>query len=246
MASRLSQDHPAGVIQWLHGAPDREAGRQPDSPATAVHRNLVIAGFAAVAGIVILALTGVVKINAPALAEYTTYAIVGLAVVFFFCVFSFGKLDAEEKKRTWVIVVLFIGSAMFWSGFEQAGSSLNLFADRHTDRTILGFEVPAGWFQSLNPFFIIVLGPVFASLWVNLAKRQLDPSMPAKFAIGLVMLGLGFLIMVGAAKLVTSGSQAGPHWLILTYLLHTMGELCLSPVGSSSVTKLSPKRLSGR
>ena len=237
----------AGVIQYRLSAPRLgEAGRQPDSPATAVHRNLVIAGFAAVAGIVILALTGVVKINAPALAEYTTYAIVGLAVVFFFCVFSFGKLDAEEKKRTWVIVVLFIGSAMFWSGFEQAGSSLNLFADRHTDRTILGFEVPAGWFQSLNPFFIIVLGPVFASLWVNLAKRQLDPSMPAKFAIGLVMLGLGFLIMVGAAKLVTSGSQAGPYWLILTYLLHTMGELCLSPVGLSSVTKLSPKRFVGQ
>ena len=111
---------------------------------------------------------------------------------------------------------------------------------------LFSFEVPAGWFQSLNPFYIVVLAPIFASVWVKLARRQLDPSMPAKFALGLIILGLGFLIMVAAAKLVASGNEAAPYWLILTYLLHTLGELCLSPVGLSSVTKLAPKRFVGQ
>ena len=110
----------------------------------------------------------------------------------------------------------------------------------------MGFEIPATWYQSLNPFYIVILAPVFATFWVRLARKQLDPSMPAKFAIGMIILGLGFLVMVGAAKLVTAGSQSAPYWLILTYLLHTMGELCLSPVGLSSVTKLAPKRFVGQ
>jgi POT family proton-dependent oligopeptide transporter len=186
------------------------------------------------------------KVNALSLAQNTTYIIVGLAVAFFAYVFTFGKLNPTEFKQTLVIVVLFIASAVFWSGFEQAGSSLNLFAERHTDRLAFGFEIPAGWFQSLNPFYIVAFAPVFASLWVRLAKRQLDPSMPMKFAIGLFLLGLGFFVMVGAAKWVTAGNQAAPYWLILTYLLHTMGELCVSPVGLSSVTKLAPKRFVGQ
>ena len=237
----------AGLIQYRYSVFKLgEAGRLPAVAGTAKERNLVIGGFAVVAGVVLLALGGIIKINAPALAEQTTYLIVGLALAFFVYVFLFGKLSKKERNQTWVIVILFVGSAMFWSGFEQAGSSLNLFADRHTERMVFGFEVPAGWFQSLNPFFIIVLAPAFASLWMKLAKRHLDPAMPAKFAIGLVLLGLGFLVMVGAAKLVTAGGKAGPYWLILTYLLHTMGELCVSPVGLSSVTKLSPKRFVGQ
>jgi len=169
-----------------------------------------------------------------------------LAVVFFVYLFVFGKLNSAEFKQTLVIVVLFIASAVFWSGFEQAGSSLNLFAERYTDRLAFGFEIPAGWFQSLGPLFIVALAPVFASLWVRLAKRQLDPSMPAKFALGLLLLGLGFLVMVGAAKFVVAGQKAAPYWLVLTYLIHTMGELCMSPVGLSSVTKLAPKRFMGQ
>ena len=172
--------------------------------------------------------------------------IVGLAFAFFVYIFAFGKLTPTERNHTFVIVVLFITSAVFWSGFEQAGSSLNLFADRYTDRMVFGFEIPASWFQSLNPFYIVVLAPVFAAVWVKLARRQLDPSMPGKFAIGLFILGLGLLVMVAAAKIVVAGNQAAPYWLILTYLLHTMGELCLSPVGLSSVTKLAPKRFVGQ
>ena len=206
----------------------------------------VIVFFVVLTTVVGLTFSGVLKFNALALAQYATYIIVGLAVVFFVYIFTFGKLNPTEFKQTLVIVVLFIASAIFWSGFEQAGSSLNLFAERHTNRLVFGFEIPSGWFQSLNPFYIVVFAPVFASLWIRLAKRQLDPSMPAKFALGLLLLGLGFLLMVGAAKWVTAGNQAAPYWLILTYLFHTMGELCVSPVGLSSVTKLAPKRFVGQ
>jgi POT family proton-dependent oligopeptide transporter len=206
----------------------------------------VIGGCLIVALVVVLGLTGTLKFNALALAQSTTFVIVGLAFAFFVYIFAFGKLTPTERNHTFVIVVLFITSAVFWSGFEQAGSSLNLFAERHTDRMLFGFEIPASWFQSLNPFYIVVLAPVFAAVWVKLARRQLDPSMPGKFAIGLLILGLGFLVMVVAAKIVVAGNQAAPYWLILTYLLHTMGELCLSPVGLSSVTKLAPKRFVGQ
>jgi POT family proton-dependent oligopeptide transporter len=206
----------------------------------------VIGGCLIVALVVVLGLTGTLKFNALALAQSTTFVIVGLAFAFFVYIFAFGKLTPTERNHTFVILVLFITSAVFWSGFEQAGSSLNLFADRHTDRMLFGFEIPASWFQSLNPFYIVVLAPVFAAVWVKLARRQLDPSMPGKFAIGLLILGLGFLVMVVAAKIVVAGNQAAPYWLILTYLLHTMGELCLSPVGLSSVTKLAPKRFVGQ
>lgn len=243
-----------GVIQYKFSASRLgEAGLHPSKPESASGGTgmdkawyPVIVGFASVFIVVILGITGTIQFNALALAQNTTYVIVGLAFAFFIYIFVFGKLTVTERNHTIVIVVLFISSAVFWSGFEQAGSSLNLFADRHTDRDLFGFEIPAGWFQSLNPFYIVVLAPIFAAFWVRLAKKQLDPSMPAKFAFGLIILALGFLVMVGAAKLVVAGNQAAPYWLILTYLLHTMGELCLSPVGLSSVTKLAPKRFVGQ
>jgi len=206
----------------------------------------VVGFLAALVLLIVLIVSGALQVNALSLAQHTTYVIVGLAVAFFVYLFVFGKLNPAEFKQTLVIVVLFISSAVFWSGFEQAGSSLNLFAERYTDRLFFGFEIPAGWFQSLGPLFIVTLAPVFASLWVRLATRQLDPSMPAKFALGLLLLGLGFLVMVGAAKFVVTGQKAAPYWLVLTYLIHTMGELCVSPVGLSSVTKLAPKRFMGQ
>ena len=243
-----------GVIQYKLSAPRLgEAGLYPSKPEGADEGGgldkawyPVIGGFAVIGLVVILCIVGVLTLNAVALAEYTKYVLVLIAFAFFVYVFVFGNLTRTERNHTIVIVVLFISSALFWSGFEQAGSSLNLFADRHTDRGVFGWEIPAGWFQSLNPFYIVVLAPIFATFWVRLAKKQMDPSMPAKFAFGLIILGLGFLVMVGAAKLVVAGNQAAPYWLILTYLLHTMGELCLSPVGLSSVTKLAPQRFVGQ
>jgi POT family proton-dependent oligopeptide transporter len=153
-----------------------------------------------------------------------------------------------EKERLGVVAILFLASALFWAGFEQAGSSFNLFAERFTDRQLAWhhFEIPAGWFQTVNPVFIIVFAPMFAWLWVRLARRNLDPSIPVKFAFGLLLLAAGFVVMYGAAKIVASGHKALPVWLITTYLIHTFAELCLSPVGLSSVTKLAPRKLVGQ
>jgi POT family proton-dependent oligopeptide transporter len=155
-------------------------------------------------------------------------------------------LDLREKERVGIILVLFLASALFWAGFEQTGSSFNLFAARMTERHWGGFEIPAGWFQSLGAIFVIAFAPLFASLWVRLARRNLDPSIPVKFAFGLLLLAFGFLVMAAAVKVVVAGKLAAPTWLVTTYLLHTFGELCLSPVGLSSVTKLAPRKLIGQ
>jgi len=123
---------------------------------------------------------------------------------------------------------------------------MNLFAKRHTDRFIGGFEIPAGWFQSVQPAFVILFAPIFSALWISLARRNLNPAAPVKFAFGLILMGLGFLFMVMAAGIVAGGTQSPAYFLILTYLLHTFGELCLSPVGLSTVTKLAPARFVGQ
>jgi POT family proton-dependent oligopeptide transporter len=191
---------------------------------------------------------GWIPVDAVALAQGATYAIVAMAVLFFLYYFIAAGLDAEEKRRGVVLVVLFVGCALFFSGYEQAGSSLNLFAERYTDRMVgwFHFVIPTGWFQSLNSAFIILFAPFFAWGWVALARRNLNPSAPAKFALGVMLMGSGFLVMAGAAAIVASGSKVLPYWLIMTYLLHTFGELCLSPVGLSFYTKLTPKRFVGQ
>ncbi|CAG0943381.1 Di-/tripeptide transporter [Gammaproteobacteria bacterium] len=190
--------------------------------------------------------TGTLPLTPAELARGSAWAIGILAAAYFTWLFLFGRLDRQEKQRVAVIIVLFLGAATFWSGFEQAGSSLNLFAERYTDRMIGGFEIPAGWFQSLNPVFVISFAPVFAALWVGLARRGLNPSTPAKFGLGLLLLAAGFGVMLGAATLVAAGQQALPAWLIFTYLFHTLGELALSPVGLSATTRLAPRRFVGQ
>jgi POT family proton-dependent oligopeptide transporter len=160
-----------------------------------------------------------------------------------------------ERKRIWMIILLFAGYAIFLAAFEQAGSSLNLFAEQSTDRTlgewlqwIPGLEngtmVPAAWFQSLNAFFIFTIAPFVAMIWTMLGRKNRDPSTSTKFGMGLVLLGLGFVTMVGAGLVSADGGQASPWWLVLTYLFHTLGELTLSPVGLSATTKLAPARVS--
>jgi POT family proton-dependent oligopeptide transporter len=191
---------------------------------------------------------GWIPVNAVGLAQAATYMIVGMAALYFLYYFIAAGLTREERRRGVVLVVLFAGCTLFFSGYEQAGSSMNLFADRYTDRSVgwLHFIIPAGWFQSLNSAFIILFAPFFAWGWIALAKRNLNPSAPAKFALGVMLMGSGFLVMAAAASIVASGSKVLPYWLILTYLLHTFGELCLSPVGLSYYTKLTPKRFVGQ
>ena len=159
-------------------------------------------------------------------------------------IYALFKCDPEERDRLIVVGILILFSLIFWALFEQAGSSLNILTDRGVDRVILGWEVPASMFQSLNAGFIFTIAPLFALLWIALAKRNMEPSTPIKFSIGIVFVGLGFLALVYGMKS-SEGLQTGVVWIILIYLLHTLGELCLSPVGLSSVTKLSPQRIVG-
>ncbi|PYP88772.1 MAG: MFS transporter [Blastocatellia bacterium AA13] len=153
------------------------------------------------------------------------------------------KLTTDETKRIAVIGILFIFSALFWMAFEQAGSSLNLFADKLTRSSIFGWEFDATYFQSVNSIFIIVLAPVFSWVWLTMGRRQ--PSSPLKFSFGLIFAGLGFVLLAYASTFAVGGARVGPGWLIFVYLLHTIGELCLSPVGLSTTTKLAPTRLVG-
>jgi POT family proton-dependent oligopeptide transporter len=176
--------------------------------------------------------------------DWTGVFIAGLAALFLLYVVLFGRLTMVEKKRVGVIAVTFLAAACFWSGFEQAGSSLNLFADRLTNRMIAGWEMPASWLQSVNALFIILLAPVFSVIWIRLGSRS--PSMPAKMAYGLLQLGLGFAVLAWASTYATLEHPVSPNWLVVTYLFHTTAELCLSPIGLSSTTKLAPPRYAGQ
>jgi POT family proton-dependent oligopeptide transporter len=241
----------AGVIQYsVRRSTLGGAGREPVAPPSSKARRATWGGVAAVVGLALLALwagrAGWIGFDAPLLARYAALGTLIATVVYFGYVFVAGHLTRAERNRVIVILVLLFGAAMFWSGFEQAGSSLNLFAQRYTIREFGGFTIPATWFQFLNPAFILMLAPIYSVLWIKLAHRHLEPSAPAKFALGLILLGAGFAVMIGAALLVSAGHDVLPTWLILTYLLHTMGELALSPVGLSSVTKLAPRRYVGQ
>jgi POT family proton-dependent oligopeptide transporter len=190
--------------------------------------------------------SGIISIDAAAIAKSSGIVIALVAVVYLGYVIAFGGLTKADKNKVGVIAILFFFSAMFWSGFEQAGSTLNLFAERFMDRTVLGWEVPTGYFQSINSLFIIIFAPFFAALWVWLGRKNLEPSSPLKFIFGLAMLGVGFFVMYFATKIAASGELAAPSWLIITFLFHTFGELSLSPVGLSLVTKLAPKGYGGQ
>lgn len=285
-----------------------ESGTQSTNPMLGIGLVGVLIAF-----ILILQFTGVINMSTiVGVAEGMGYIIVAIAALYFAYVLIAGGLNKAEKLRVVVIIFLFIGAALFWAGFEQAGSSLNLFAERHTERyfgpaglpsivAILvglavflglgyywnqhirkrddlidvlkvitavvvvglalfgwwivhsisnGWEMPASWLQSVNPLFIIILAPVFGALWVKLAARNMNPAAPFKFGFGLICLGLGFLVMVFAARLVVADLpdtvRVSTLWLVMTYFLHTTGELTLSPVGLSMTTKLAPKRFAGQ
>jgi len=223
-----------------------DAGRQPESGAgRARDRGLAWVALAGVVVVTALFLCGVVRIDPVALAQSAKWIILALALVFFLRLFLSRALTGEEKRRVGVIAILFVSSALFFSGFEQAGSSLNLFAERYTLRTLGGWEAPASWFQMLNPLFVVTLAPAVASIWVTLARRGRDVALGVKFALGLLLLAAGFLVIMVAARRAEHG-QVVPVWLLMTYLLHTVAELCLSPVGLSSVTKLAPARYVGQ
>jgi POT family proton-dependent oligopeptide transporter len=200
----------------------------------------------AIGVIAALAIGGAIRLDANAIATAASWLIGLLAIAYFTYLIFFAGLTPVERNRAYVLIALFIGCAIFFAGYEQMGASFNLFAQRYTDRHLLGWEIPAGVLQAVNPILVIVFAPIFAAVWLALGKRNRDLSAPAKFSAGLILLGLGFLVMYVAANLVLSGHKVLMTWLVATYLLHTWGELCLSPVGLSSMTKLVPTRFVGQ
>jgi POT family proton-dependent oligopeptide transporter len=228
-----------------------EAGLHPSKPADPalaarqdrrVIRGLFAGGLVVAVAIVLVA-TGVIVVDIEALSDSFGLVLAIITVVFFGWLFSAGHWTPVERGRLAAIVVLFLAASVFWGAYEQAGSSLNLFAWENTDRTVGNFEFPAGWFQQVPAFFVIVMAPIFAWLWMRMGSGQ--PSSPAKFSFGLVFVGLGFCVMVTASSAAASGVKVSPLWLIATYFLHVVGEMCLSPVGLSTVTKLAPERVTG-
>jgi POT family proton-dependent oligopeptide transporter len=217
-----------------------------DDEATLARRARTFYLSAAILGVVaalvaILVAQGVFTVNLEQVALWLGYAIAAMAAAYFLFLYFGGGYGPVERKRIIVIVWLFLLAAVFWSGFEQAGSSLNLFAESLTDRNILGWEMPTTWLQNINPIFIVILAPVFGVMWTKLAARHRNPSIPAKFALGLLGLSAGFFVIGWGASFATEADPVSPMWLVVTYFLFTVGELCLSPVGLSSMTKLAPQ-----
>jgi proton-dependent oligopeptide transporter, POT family len=241
-----------GVVQYaLGGRTLGEAGLHPapaKSPADAarLRSRAQLAGGILVVAVVALAIgmyTGAVPLSAKQIADGAGYALVLITVVFFGWLFFGADWTPVERKRLYAIGVLFVAATIFWSEFEQAGSTLNLFADRATRTAVFGWEFPSSYFQALQPLFIITFAPVFAWVWIRLRRRE--PSSPAKFGLGLLFVGAGYAVLVVAASLAQNGVKVAPWWLVATYLLHTWGELSLSPVGLSATTKLAPARVVG-
>ncbi len=286
----------------------REDGQKGGGGMFALIMLLILVGF-----ILFLHFSGYTPLNTIAgVSEAMTYVIVAIAALYFTYVLIAGGLDVSERKKVVVIIFLFVGAAMFWSGFEQAGSSFNIFAKEYSSRffgpiqipgfasylvgAILlltlgyvwikyilrrqdlitslkyisavvvlglgifgwwvtqniaaGWEMTASWLQSVNPMFIIIFAPMVGALWVKLAALHMNPSTPLKFAFGLILMGIGFLVMVFASHAVVAGlpevTKISTLWLVMTYFLHTTGELTLSPVGLSMTTKLAPKKFAGQ
>ncbi len=241
-----------GLVQYTAGgkhlSPEGLRPVRPADPkyAARVDRQIRLAGLATLGVVilgVVLALSGAVTLDAEAISRNFKYVLIAITVAFFAWLFLAGQWTREERKRLLVITVLFAAASVFWMAYEQAGSTLNLFAERNTANSLLGFAFPASWYQSLPPLFIILFAPVFAAIWLRLGHR--NPSSPAKFSVALVLLGIGFALMIGAATVAARGVRVSPMWLVLSYLFQTLGELCLSPVGLSAMSKLAPARMAG-
>src|SRR2546428_6129 len=217
-----------GVVQYVLGRKRLgAAGELAEAPARAGRQWALIAGAVAAAAALLYLVW-----------PYRDWVMLVLTAALFAWLLRTGARSATERKRIGAIIVLFVFATLFWIGFEQAGSSLNLFADQYTRNVMFGWSFPSSWYQSVEPVFVVAFAPVFAWLWLRLGRHE--PSSPAKFAYGLLLLGLGFLFVAVAAQLYARGQvKVSAWWLILLYLFHALGELSLSPVGLRTVANLA-------
>jgi POT family proton-dependent oligopeptide transporter len=240
-----------GLAQYVRGAKylgDAGLHPAPASPAAAaaLKWRVQIWGGATLTALLVAAgaaMTGALPVTARQVADAAGYLLLAITVVFFAWMFLAAEWTRAERRRLYAIGLLFIAACLFWSEFEQAGSTLNLFGDRATRNSFLGWDFPSSYYQALQPLFIISFAPVFAWIWVKLGRHE--PSSPSKFGIGLLFVGGGFAVLVAAANIAATGAKVSPSWLVVTYLLHSFGELALSPVGMSATTRLAPARVTG-
>ena len=239
-----------GVIQFIYfrgQLGDAGLNPNPNSDEYKIKlRNISLGIIALVSLIVLSGLLGWWSVDAVFFAERFRDFLVILSMVYFAYLFLFAGLNSAEKRNVLMLLLLFIGAAAFWSGFDQSAGSLTIFTRDYVDLTFGSFTAPVSWTQFANPLFVVMFAPFFAYIWVFLGKRNLNPNTPVKFAIGLIFMALGFIIMLFAVEYALVSSLVGVQWLLLTYLLHTFGELALSPVGLSAFSKYSPKRYLGQ
>jgi POT family proton-dependent oligopeptide transporter len=206
----------------------------------------VIVFAVAALAVVVLAATGLLPIDAPTIARASSWLIGSLAAGYFVYLIFFAGLSLVERRRAYVMLALFVASTVYYAGVEQTGTSLTLFADRYTDRNLFGWLMPAGILQGVSSVVVILFAPLFSALWIGLGRRGRDPSTPVKFAAGLILMGLGFLVMYVASMRVLGGQRVLPTWLVMCYVIQMWGDLCLAPVGLSSMTKLAAPRFVGQ
>ena len=239
-----------GVIQYIkHRHLLGDAGMHPNEMSDEKRKKLTnylkvsLVGMFMVIG---AGLLGFFTIDPRFFAEQFAYFLTIIAGLYFIYLFLFAGLNAAERKNLILLFLLFIGAAAFWSGFDQSAGSLNIFARDYTDLSIAGYKIPVGWLQFANPVIVVLFAPIFAGIWAQLARKNLDPSLPIKFAIGLLFMALSFLVMIVAVNIAIEASPVGMQWLLLTYLFQTWGELALSPIGLSAFSRYGPKRYMGQ
>ena len=233
-----------GIIQYVLGSRSLgDAGIRPAQALSPAARRWTMILAVAITAFGVALFAGIIPITAKQIADAAGILLVSGAVAFFAWLFAAPGWTPIERKRLVAIALLFLAACLFWSQFEQAGSTLNLFGDRATRTEIFGWIFPSSYYQALQPLFIISFAPVFAWVWIALRSRE--PSSPTKFSFGLFCVGSGFAVIAVAAIFNANGVKVSPMWLVVTYLLHTWGELALSPVGMSAMTKLAPARIGG-
>ena len=239
-----------GVIQFMrHRHLLGDAGMHPNQMSDEKRSKLTNYLYVSLVGMFLVigaGLLGFIVVDPRFFAEQFAYFLTVVAGLYFIFLFLFAGLDAAERKNLILLFLLFIGAAAFWSGFDQSAGSLNIFARDYTDLSIAGFEIPVGWLQFANPIIVVIFAPIFAGIWAQLARMNLDPTLPFKFAIGLLFMALSFVIMIVAVNVALESSPVGMQWLLLTYLFQTWGELALSPIGLSAFSRYGPKRYMGQ
>jgi POT family proton-dependent oligopeptide transporter len=234
-----------GLVQFLFTR--RYLAAPHSSPQAGLRDWLPLVGFVtALIVVATLAVSGTIRIDAQAMALASSWIIGLIAAAYFVYLLLFAGLSGTERRHVYVIIALFVAATLYYAAQEQTATSLTLFAERYTNRDFFGWQIPAGVFQSVSSVYILLLAPLFSALWIALDRRGRDPSTSVKFALGLLLMGAGFLVMYFASTYVLAGQKVLPTWLVLSYGVQMCGDLCLGPVGLSSMTKLAAPRVAGQ